>query len=156
MLTEEKIKKVINILECHLLNEKQKGTAPNSYFQKNKWELGAAWMANFILENFTDLDFDKLKSDNLVKTRALWNAEVIEKVLDDIRNSHIDNSESNLITKKGNLDTDNANQNCKECNYAKKKRPDGISMLSCNIWCTRIRNEMPGSLRCAVGKWGFF
>ncbi len=156
MQTEEKVKRVLNILECYLLNECQKQNFSEESVYKFKWECGAAWMANLILENFKDLDFDKIKGDNIVKTRALWNPGDIEKVIDSVRNSHIDLTQGDLIAKKGNMDTDNSKQTCKECNYAKKKRPDGIAMLGVNVWCTRIRNEMPASMRCAVGKWGFF
>ena len=156
MQSEEKIKRVLNILECFLFNESQKQNFSEESVTDFKWECGAAWMANYVLENFKDLDFDKIKGDNIIKTRALWSPTSIEKVLDVVRNTHIDLSKAELVSKKGNLDTDNSKQNCKECNYAKKQRPDGIAMLGVNVWCTRTRKEMPGSMRCPVGKWGFF
>ena len=56
MQSEEKIKRVLNIIECYLLNESQKQNFSEESIHEFKWECGAAWMANFVLENFKDLD----------------------------------------------------------------------------------------------------
>jgi hypothetical protein len=155
MVNEEKLKQILEILQTYLLIEKGKFPSESDFIKHNEWVLGATWMLKFVLEKYPKLEFEKNQSEMILKSRPLFDPEQIEKIMEIIDNSHLEKVKSNLITQKGNV-TDGKGHTCKNCTYAKNKRPDGIKMLPVNVWCTRIRKEMPGHLSCSAGRWGFF